>query len=353
MKQAMRFFIILFVVGFMGSKPAVCGDYIVWIEDVTLSGAVEVEYSYLTDYADVSSSDINLATAELGVEATLNDWTTGFALFSWDPDGDDGEGTVLIDEAHITLGNTEKFPLYMTTGMIYIPFGVYESNMISDPLTMELGEIRHEAFLGGYSASGFYTSVYAFNGDADERWKWKTDTVQIYGVSAGYSYESEGVDFDIGADWISNVNESNGLWDMMTGVGSTGLEEYVPGYAAHVIMNFGPMNIFAEYVAASDDIQYYNPGSATIDAPSVYAVELGYTFEMAGKETTFSAGYQGTENCLVLGLPESRIAVAFGVGLAENVGVTLEYAQDTDYETSNGGTGESATAIALQLALEF
>lgn len=118
-------------------------------DKVTLSGAIEVEAGYSSDFADVDTSEISLATAELGIDAAINDWTTGHALFKWDDD------ELFVDEGFITLGGTDAVPVYLTAGLLYVPFGVYETNMISDPLTLEIGETQESAVQVGVDIKGF------------------------------------------------------------------------------------------------------------------------------------------------------------------------------------------------------
>ena len=108
--------------------------------------------------------------------------------------------------------------------------------------------------------------------------------------------------------------------------------------------------VIGEYVAAMDDIEFTN--NPKLESPSAYNIELGYTFELMGKETTLGVAYQGTDKCGGI-LPETRLVASIGVGLGENVGVALEYAQNDDYDVSDGGTGDEADIFTVQLALEF
>ena len=71
--------------------------------------------------------------------------------------------SIVVDGAVITLGNTEKNPVYLAAGKMAVPFGNYETQMISDPLTLEIGETAEDALQLGVEAGGFYGSVYAFN----------------------------------------------------------------------------------------------------------------------------------------------------------------------------------------------
>ena len=108
--------------------------------------------------------------------------------------------------------------------------------------------------------------------------------------------------------------------------------------------------LIGEYVAAMDDLEFTN--NPKLEAPSAYNIELGYSFEIMGKETTLGIAYQGTDNCGGI-LPETRLVASIGVGLGDNVGLALEYAHNDDYDLSDAGTGDEADIRTVQHALEF
>ena len=81
-------------------------------------------------------------------------------------------------------------------------------------------------------------------------------------------------------------------------------------------------------------------------------MEAGFTFEAMGREICLAAGYQGTDNCVGI-LPESRYLGSVGIALCDYLGIALEYAHDEDYDVNDGGTGNDADIVTLQIALEF
>ena len=155
-------------------------------EHISISGAVEVEAGYSRDYDDNDSSDITLATVELGIDINLMKFISGHLLFLWEEDDTE---PVDIDEGYIYLGNTEFFPVYFQVGKLYVPFGSFESNMISDPLTLEMGEARESAGVLGVELNGFYSAVYAFNGDVNE--SGSDDGIKCFGLNAGFTFEND------------------------------------------------------------------------------------------------------------------------------------------------------------------
>jgi len=112
-------------------------------ENITITGAIELDYSY-TDPSDTtvvnsdSTSDLDIGTVQLGVEAKFHEWVTGnFVLKGENLDNND---RVFWDEAIITI-QKEGFPLYFVGGHRGQPFGVFNSHLISDPITKDCYEV--------------------------------------------------------------------------------------------------------------------------------------------------------------------------------------------------------------------
>jgi len=312
---------------------------------LSFSGALEIEGSIENGYGDEKTSDITLATVELGVEAEVCDWAVGNVVLLWEEDDTE---QVEVDEGTITLGSPERSPFYLTVGKFAVPFGNYETNMISDPLTLEIGETPQSAVqMGLEHPSGFIGSVYAFNGDIDE--DGEEDKINCFGANVGYGLEAGDIGLALGAGWINNIADSDGLGGWIDDSGFT-LKDHVGGFTGHVIMTLAPFMVIGEYVAAMDDIEFIN--NPPQEAPSAYNIEIDYAFELMEKEATLGVAYQGTDKCGGI-LPETRLLASIGVGFGENVGVALEYAHDEDYDVSHSGTGDEADNVTIQLALEF
>jgi hypothetical protein len=312
---------------------------------VAFSGVVEVEAFARNGYEDEDESDITLATVELGFDVAIAEWMSAHILLLWEEDDTE---PMDLDEGTLTIGNTKKYPLYVTAGKLYVPFGNFESNMIQDPLTLEIGETRESAIQVGLEASGFYGSIYAFNGDVNETGK--DETIQSFGANLGYAYECDAMTLDIGAGWINSIADSDGLTDVLPGE----IDDYVGGLAAHAIFSYGPFTLIGEYVGATDsfkdsELDFKGRGAE----PQAWNLELAYTHEIAGKETVFALAYQSTDEAVALELPEDRYMAAIGIGIFENTTLAFEYLHDEDYSEKDGGTGEDANQLTMQLAVEF
>ena len=245
----------------------------------------------------------------------------------------------------------EKCPFYLSIGKMYVPFGNFESNMISDPLTLEIAETRESALQVGFEYSGFYGSMYVFNGDIDE--DGDDDEIKCFGANAGYALENDDMSLDVGLGWINNMMDSDGMGDLLDDVGLA-LEDYSGGFCVHAIFNSGPFIVIGEYVGGTDDpaLSFGGGPFVEVDALSAWNVECGYTFNMIGKESTFAIAYQETDECSKF-LPEKRYMASVGMALGEYFGVALEYAHDEDYDVNDGGTDDDADIVTMQFALEF
>lgn len=327
-----------------------------WMDRLSLSGLLEAEAGYESmDYDDPAlededASDLALATMELGVDAAINDYVSAHALFLWE---EDDTGPVDLDEGFITLTGGAGFPAYLRAGKMYVPFGNFASNMVSDPLTLELGETRESAVLVGAEEKGYYGSVYLFNGDAD---KFNEDShVDNYGAQAGLAMETRAFNLDMGASYINNIADAD-AWEGVVGdfevaAGeNVALDDPVGGLGVHATMGTGPFVFIAEYITALDEAGFVrdSDGSAlaTVAEISAWNAEVGCFFELGGKPATAALAYQGSADANDF-LPETRLMGAIAVKICEATSLALEYFHD-EFEND-----DEADVITAQLAVEF
>jgi hypothetical protein len=221
--------------------------------------------------------------------------------------------------------------------------------MISDPLTLEIAEAQETSAFLGFEHSGAYGGVYLFNGDIDE--DGEEDHLENFGANLGYAMEIEGFSFDISGGYISNIADTDGLSDALP----DDIDDYADGATASAIFSYQGFSLIGEYVTALDD---FEPGEMDFAGngaePEAWNLELGYSFDLSGHETTLATAYQGTDEALAMELPENRYMASASMGFFENtVFVSLEYAYDEDYDQSDGGTDEEAHTLTSQVALEF
>ncbi|MFM1892437.1 MAG: hypothetical protein RLZ44_1514 [Pseudomonadota bacterium] len=315
-----------------------------WAERIEIGGVVEVEASYFSPDQGDAESDITLATAELVIGARVTEWVSAEVALLYE---DDGESGLDVDVAQVTVAPPEG-PWFVTAGQFYQPFGVFDSNMVSDPLTLELGEIRESAVAVGFEHNGFAGSVYVFNGDNAEAGD-PASTIDHYGATLGYAIENDNFGFSGAIGYLNDLGDSDTVQEAVAGgVGNDSVPDYVAGWFASAVLNIGAFTVIGEYLAATDDFAAgVLGGGAAAAAPAAWNIEAGYAFTLAGKGAVVAVGYQGTAEAEALELPEQRVLTTLSMEIFDSTALSFEWARDNDYDDT-----ESDSLVA-QLAVEF
>jgi hypothetical protein len=329
-------------------------------EHIRIGGLIEVGVAWRdVEYQDGSSqddSDLCLTTVELGIEAEVNEWVNAGALLLYeDPtsfEGEDDETSVDLDEAWVTIGNTEAYPLYFSAGKMYVPFGALlthfpDDPLIDQPLTLVLGETSEKAALLGVEHQGFSVSGYLFNGDVDE--VGEDNHIESYGFDANYSFDDEeGFDLLVGVSYLSNIADSDGLSEEIDEV-----EDYVSGFDAYLHVGYADFFVDVEHMTATDDFDPTELAAGDGDGaePAVWNVEVGYNWDW-GRNLEIALKYAGSDESEHLGFPEDRYGICLNQELFESVIVSLAYLSD-DFEDDDIDGRDDRDVVYSQIAVEF
>lgn len=313
-------------------------------ESVEVSGAVEVEGVVGEGYDGRSSSDLVVATVEVGVAAELNDKVSAEVVFLYEQD----ETPFDVDVATLTIDELVG-PVNFTVGKQYVPFGHYETALVNDTLVLELGETNKTAALFGIEQGGVKAGVYAFDGSQD-----REKHVENYGVTVGFEQEL----FAVGVDYLSSLTESDGLAGFNEEVAADlGLDpenvwdESAPAYTVFGKLNLGAVSLIAEYLDLVDPL--VNEANALEVEPTAAQLELNLTSALAGQDITFAVAYQQTEDAVALELPETRISLGCSTEIYKNVTLSSEIWRDADCSVDDGGSDEESDNLVVQLAASF
>lgn len=319
----------------------------------TFGALMEVEYSSAEAFGGGRTSDVALATVELSAEARINDWTRAQLVLLYEEDGTE---PMDLDVGTLTFGNPDASPWFLTGGRQYVPFGRFETGMVSDPLTLELGETWESALRVGFASEGPYGSVYLFNGDVDEGAR--EDRADSYGAQLGWASGDAENGFDLGLSWIANLADSDTLQETdnaaASGILADGVVERVAGAALHAVYHAGPFTLIGEYVGATAE---FDPADLTFAGagarPAAWNLEVDYTFDLLGREASIAVGHQRSDEALGIGLPRARSLATLSIGVLEKAAVSFEYALAEDYATTDGGSSDTAGAFTVQFAAEI
>lgn len=153
------------------------GEGDAWFNRVEIGGVIELEAVYEKPYEGDNASEADVGKAEFGIAAAINGWTGSEIVVAYNGDDDELE----LDSATLTIAPPEG-PWSLTGGLQVLPFGVRETNMISDPLTKELGETGEVSLVLGLEAEQFTGSLFVFDGDNQPDGKQR---IEGHGVALG------------------------------------------------------------------------------------------------------------------------------------------------------------------------
>lgn len=319
-----------------------------FLDTVTIGGVAEVEMTSAKDFNRADTSDITLAKVEFFIDTQPHEYLSTHVQMLYE---DAGSENITLDEAFATLGNTEKFPLYMQAGKWAMPFGGFDTAMSTDPLTKSLGETKEAAILIGAAHDGLVLEGYLYNGDTQKAGQ--GNKLDQFGAQLGYGGETGSVAYNGAVGYINNMADSDGL---TTGLGTntTAISKYISGLDIHGDVSFSGVTLRGGYMKAlksfkSGELAFNGQGAQ----PVAWNLEAAYTMPILDHETTFAATVQGTKEALALGLPEKRYGGAITVGIVDHFSITGEYLHDVDYAVSKGGTGNSGHTATLKLAAEY
>lgn len=302
-----------------------------WLDGIEFSGLIEVEASRVSPEHGGSTSDLNVATVELGFETQVNPWVAAEILLLYEEETDN-DGDFNIDTALISLADPEA-NWFLKAGRNTLPFGAYPTQMISDPLTLELGETNDTTLEAGYVVDGFEFSLFLFQGDHN-------DKADDFGAQLGYQLESADMAVQFNLGYLDNLAES----DMIVDAGWITTDRKMAAWIGSAQLEAGPLTLIGEYLDVRDGF-----ADASNQAPSVFNVEGGFGFEVSGHPANLALGYQASDKAedANWGLPEKRIIGAFTVELFERTQLGIEYRQDESY------AGEKDDTLTAQLAVGF
>ncbi len=290
---------------------------------------------------DTDTSDITLATVELGVDVDVAKHVQGHVTLLWEEDDTE---PLDVDEGFIILDGEEVLPLYLNAGKMYVPFGYYESHFVSDPLTLEIGETNETAVKAGFANDWVDLCAAVYNGDVNEVGD-EDDHIDGFAGSAVFTLP-EGLVPNLGlmagASYLSNIAESDGLEGETPGV----LQDDVGGLGAFLSVAYMDRVFFeAEYVAALDP---FEAGELSFDngrraEPRAWNLEAAFA---PVERLELGVRYEGSDDMNDF-LPEKQYGAVASYEIFESTTLSLEYLRGT-FEND-----DVRDLITTQFAIEF
>ena len=303
---------------------------------VDLGVLVEVEAAY-EKIGGQENTDASVATFEVGLAAEPMEGVRGEATLLWEEGDSD---SLDVDSAFIQLGGTEPMPVAVSAGRLYLPFGAFNSFMLSDPLTLELGETRETAVALSGEWNGLTAWAGAFAGERD-------DAADIENAAAALGWSP--VDgLTLGVSALSDIGEGGGYVDDLNDVlASEGSAEKAAALSAFLLLERGAWSLAAEVLGAAEDLEWSDfEGETTSVRPLAWHVDVAYAFNDAWSA---AARYEGSKEFKASEMPEHQGGAAVFYQLNAFAVLGAEYL----YGTFDDEAVDDRHLATLQLALEF
>lgn len=298
-----------------------------------IEGAVEFAAGVSRDEAGENSNDLSLATVELSINTDINKNVSSHILFTYDEE----DSGFYVDEATINLKIKDSYTII--AGQLYLPFGNFESNMISDTLPLALSDSRETAVQLDFNTGSLSTSVFFFNGDAKETGS--SNAIDSFGFNSAYEKD----DLIIGFSYTNNLTDSDTLTDVITAAtgASDTLTNTIAGASVYANAKLGNTSVFIEYVSALDDIAAADFGGTTNATPSALNAEV--SFDVG--DSVYSVAYQASDEADDFNLPKTRFLASYSKDVMTDVSLTFEAASSKNEDSSK------SSAVTAQLAISF
>lgn len=312
------------------------------------SGKLEGLLTYTSPYSGNGNTNVNFSGAELDTIVQASSFVTGYMALDYDPGQANNGSRVFMNRAFITIGNLAKSPFYSTIGQLYTSFGRYSGGMVTSPTTLVLGRTRARTLELGVQQTGsnaFHAELYTYQGLTSP--VGSTNTNNQWGGDAGYTYKIGKVTGEIGASYISNLGDSQGIQGAVFATSTVQIHDVqaLDGYAS---LSFGPMLFIGEYITALQTFNYLNVNYANQGArPTALHVEADYTFKTGTKPSSLGAGYDTTTQALAIGLPQQSYEIFYNVNVFKDTNLALEYRHDINYSSSAISTGTNPTPSSV------
>jgi hypothetical protein len=307
-------------------------------------GQLQFEASYQKDKdaeGEVQHTDrAVLATAELFVELSPLPFVRGLFHFLHE----DGDSGVNLDEAFVVLGQVPEFPGYLMGGRIYPAVGMFESFMVSDPITKEVFETQATAAEVGWSGEWFSLGLSGYNAAVRKPGEGGVFFAN-FNLRADLTPPPEaleGLKLRVGGAYTNNVAGSGFLEEQ---VPSQRVDSLVSGWSLSASAEYGKFALLAEYLRSGSfeaGVLDYAPAGST-PQPWAFNLELAWFFADSWR---LAGRWEGGGD-LYEEFPERQYGLTLAWEPIENLALALEY------QRGYFADGAESDLVTSQLSIIF
>ena len=325
-----------------------------WLE---FGGHADLDWIHTRPEELGEHTNIGISEVGLSLAAAVTDWAAVEAGFLYEHTDLGERQNVFGSEAAfletaILRVSFPDGPWSLAAGRQFLPIGVFDTRMISDPLTLEVAETNEESVSVGWSSGGLHATLFGFGKDDGLE---SANGVGGYGAAISFASEREQTGLALNLALTSDFSYSANVLSLLADTtANEGPADRIAGVSAHAALRYGAATLIAEYVGALESYAFREMEFAGRGAqPASWLLEAACDYDVLGRNVTAALGYQATREALALELPARRLLAVLSVQLAEPFTLAVEWARDRDYPAGKGGSGETSTFVTAQLSWAF
>jgi hypothetical protein len=308
----------------------------------SLSGAAELEWGYARDYAATSTQGAQLAKAALSIDSILSNRLSMHVSALYE----EGSTPLELDEARASFALGSERRVSLDVGQFYLGIGQFETFLLSDPLTLEIGEERERAVRVGVSQETWFGRIYAY----DSRKPSAAGSIS-WGGDLGFERKANGHLLEAAISAIGNLGGARRLQGWIT---PGTLQADVPAWSSHIGVHRAGWHLLASWLETlkafdGSELSFNGAGAR----PRAWQLEIAREFGSKERKWVAAVSYQESADALSLEFPRRRLSIGLSKELGAHTHVGLEWIVDRDYAAAVGGTGREAQGLAAKFTAEF
>ncbi len=348
-------------------------------------------------YQGENTQRVSLNDVYLNLFGNVNDWTKAFASISYN----NASGvslfatkagqysnvypvnTLTLEQGYAQISNFDQTPFFLKLGKFYQDFGRYTIHPITRSLTQVLSEsLQTAAQVGFVTRMGFHGDIAAFDTPLNQRRAYPLGIPQghkttDYTAAIGFDQMNDQLGFGINLGYIYDMVGVNDIAQVISQYQNTAIfgpggallvnggtyRNRVSGGTIDAYVSSGPFSLIGDYVTAMQNFSNNDLNSKLPPAnafgthggakPWAGNLQAGYGFNAWSKNQNVYLGYQASGDAVAVFLPKNRWVAGYNIDMWKNTNLGLELDHDTDYNVSQGGTGNSSNLISFRAGVKF
>ncbi len=307
-----------------------------------VSGSAELNSVGARDEVSAWSADFQLAKATLAMEGGLSQRLTSHLSFLYET----GCTPLQADEVSLSYALGADRRTTVDLGQLYLGIAPFTTQLVADPLTLDLGEERERALRLRISRNDWRASVYGYASRTPSR-----TNPWALGADLGFVRHGPGYGLEAGVAAIQNLGGARRLQQW---IAVPRLQADVPAWSLHADMYRGPWHLLTSYLAT---LRPFDAGELAYKGaaaqPWALQLELARNLSTVKGKWVAAFSYQQTAEALALDFPKERLSAGVSTQLEPSVQMAIEWMLDRDYGLAVGGIGGEVRVVTLKLAAEF